>query len=914
MQEKLLKRFSAFVIASTAATALLLGGCEGDRGPRGAQGPAGTGAFTNLSSSTADQQANITFDQQNSTVNSVTIKSPPVVTFTLKTANGQPVEGIGRRNASGQLTNLAFTIAKLVPASNGTPSHWVSYIVTTAPTDGSAPSATRPTRDREGTLESLGNGKFRYTFARDIKLVQSQVNAMTFSGNNRRNDLGDLTYDPSLTHRLVIEYGGNIANTSPQLIYKNAINIVYDFVPATGARVTSSTTGQAERNIVLTKYCNECHGNPGDPNDLNQQGWGLGITTPHAGRVDTRYCVVCHTSQRAYGRAISTPTNGAFTGNTYVTADTTTVDPGSATDEVQVLGEFVTLIHKIHMGENLTETGYNYAGIHFNEVAYPESAALCRKCHRGETAQQLAVTPQGDNWRTMPNRKACGSCHDNIHFATGTNTTGPAHPVYTNDASCNACHTPTAITESHAQALVSPLNPAAPAGLTNFEYQLSSATVDGSNNLTIKFRILGNGTPITLATPAAGLTTALTGFTGSPSFLLAYAKPQLETGGAVPADYNNLGKVAAQPDLISITTLLNTNNAAVGNITGPDSSGTYTATINSASAFPVGAQMRAVGIQSYFTQTGFDASIAGRHTRAVIIPVTGDAVRRTVVDPDKCRNCHEFFEAHGGQRVYQTQLCVTCHNPNLTTSGRTITDAKLAGFAFTPIQLGILTTWDPNFATNRLTPGYALTLPEFSNNFKDLIHGIHAGATRTNPIRDVRNGPGTGVTLIEGSEITFPNMLGNCDACHITQQSYTPDVIEALRPRALPSTQAVADGAIPTTATINAARATVPNATDLVVAPVTAACVACHDTPLAKAHMNANGAQLGAALAGPSNTNMGVARSTLPSATEQCTLCHGQGRVADVIIMHGQNRPQLVPSSLTTGSSAARMVKLLLNW
>ncbi|WP_224960144.1 OmcA/MtrC family decaheme c-type cytochrome [Geomonas subterranea] len=913
MQDKLFRRFSAFLIASTAATALLLGGCEGDRGPRGAQGPAGTGVFTNLSSSTADQQANITFDQQNSTVNSVTIQSPPVVTFTLKTASGQPVEGIGRRNASGQLSNLAFSIAKLIPASNGTPSHWVSYIVTTVPTDGSAPQASRPTSDREGTLVYLGNGQYRYTFARDIKLAQSQVNAMTFSGNNRRNDLGDLTYEPTLTHRLVVAYGGNIPNTSPQLVYKNAINIVYDFIPATGAKVTSSTTGAAERNIVLTKYCNECHGNPGDPSDLNQQGWGLGITTPHAGRVDTRYCVICHTSQRAYGRAISTATAGAFSGNTYVTADAGVTDP--TTGEAQVLGEFVTMIHKIHMGENLTQTGYNYAGIHFNEVAYPESAALCRKCHRADTAQQQAVTPQGDNWRTMPNRKACGSCHDNIDFATGTNTTGPAHPVYTNDASCNACHTPTAITQSHAQALVSPLNPVAPAGLTNFNYELSSATVDGSNNLTIKFRILGNGTPVTLATPAPGLTTALAGFTGSPSFLLAYARPQLETGTAIPADYNNLGKVAAQPDAISIATLLNTNNSVIGAITGPDSNGFYTATINSASAFPAGAQMRAVAMQSYFTQTGFDASIAGRHTRAVIVPVTGDAVRRTVVDPDKCRNCHEFFEAHGGQRVYQTQVCVTCHNPNLTTSGRTISDAKLAGFAFTPIQLGILTTWDPAF--NKATPGYALTFPEFSNNFKDLIHGIHAGATRTNPIRDVRNGPGTGITLIAGEEITFPNMLGNCDACHITQQSYTPDVIEALRPRVLPSTQvtrSAASVATPTTATLNAARTTVPNPEDLVVAPVTAACVSCHDTPLAKAHMNANGAQLGAALAGPSYTNMGAARSTLPSATEQCTLCHGQGRIADVITMHGQNRPVLVPTSLTTGSSAARMVKLLLNW
>ena len=384
MQRKVLKRFSSFLIASTALAALFLGGCEGDRGPRGEQGEPG-GVFTNLSTATTDQLANVTFDPGTSTVNSVTIQSPPVVTFTLKTTSGQSVQGIGSRNASGQLNNLAFTLAKLIPAQNGTPSHWVSYIVTTFPTDGTAPTATRPTTDREGKLEYLGDGKYRYTFARDVKMVQSQVNAMTFTGNNRRGDLGDLTYQPNLTHRLVVAFGGNIPGTTPTVAYKNSINIVYDFIPATGVKVTSSTSGATERNIVLTKYCNGCHGNPGDPANLGEKGWGLGITTPHAGRVDTRYCVLCHTSQRAYGRPISTPTNGAFTGNTYITANVSTADP--STDEVQILSEFVTLVHKIHMGSDLTETGYNFAGIAFNEIAYPQNVGLCRKCHRAETPQ-----------------------------------------------------------------------------------------------------------------------------------------------------------------------------------------------------------------------------------------------------------------------------------------------------------------------------------------------------------------------------------------------------------------------------------------------------------------------------------------------------------------------------------------------
>lgn len=894
MQGTLWKKFSTFLIASTAAAALFLGGCEGDKGDRGEPGKNAT-SFTNISSLAPQQQANLTFDQTNSTVTSISISSPPVVKFKILDSNGNPVIGIGARNSSGQLQNLGFTLAKLVPGTNGSPSHWVNYLVTTVPAPGSStPVAARaPERDREGTLIDNGDGTYQYTFARDITQIQTQVNAMTFTGNNRRSDLGDLTYQPNLTHRLVIQYGGTILNTSPSVPFKNALNIVYDFIPATGQVVTSSTSNAQERNIVFTKYCNECHGSPGDPNNLNDRGFGLGITTPHSGRVDTRYCAICHTSQRAYGHAISVATNGAFTDGTFVTAETTTADVN--TDDVQVLGEFVTMVHKIHMGSDLTETGYNYAGVTFNTIAYSQDPALCRKCHRGDTPQQLAVTPQGNNWNTMPSRKACGSCHDNVHFTTGLNHDGTLPQA--NDAACTGCHTPTAIQTVHARALASPLNPQPIAGLTNFEYQLQSATVNGTtNNLTIVFRILGNGTPITLNAPAAALTTALAGFTGSPSFLLAYARPQLETGTAVPADYNNLGKVAAQPDAISITTLLNTNNAAIGNITGPDSNGFYTATVNAASAFPVGAQMRAVAMQSYFTQTGFDASIAGRHTRAVVVPVTGDAVRRTVVDPDKCARCHEFFEAHGGQRVYQTQVCVTCHNPNLSTSGRSIPDARIASFAFTPIQLGILTTWDPAFATNRLTAGYALSFAEFSNNFKDLIHGIHAGSAaeggiRTNPIRDVRNGPGTGITLIAGEEITFPNLLSNCDACHLSapagtnRQTYKAN----LPPNVLPSTQVTRNAAVvagATTANVTTARTTVPNPEDLVVGPITASCVSCHDSALAKAHMKANGAQLGAALAEPSYTNMGVPRSTLPSATEQCALCHGEGRVADVVVVH----------------------------
>ena len=75
--------------------------------------------------------------------------------------------------------------------------------------------------------------------------------------------------------------------------------------------------------------------------------------------------------------------------------------------------------------------------------------------------------------------------------------------------------------------------------------------------------------------------------------------------------------------------------------------------------------------------------------------VTGDTTRRVIVksgyvdntgklvdDPAQianltpigCLECHEAFEGHGGNRVNNVQVCVMCHNPQLTTSGRTIPD------------------------------------------------------------------------------------------------------------------------------------------------------------------------------------------------------------------------------------------------
>ena len=90
--------------------------------------------------------------------------------------------------------NLAFAIAKLVPGANGSPSKWVSYMVTTVPTTTAAAAATRPSTDNTGTLVDNGDGTYKYTFYRDITKIKSQVDGMTFSrqqpeGRSGRPDL-----------------------------------------------------------------------------------------------------------------------------------------------------------------------------------------------------------------------------------------------------------------------------------------------------------------------------------------------------------------------------------------------------------------------------------------------------------------------------------------------------------------------------------------------------------------------------------------------------------------------------------------------------------------------------------------------------------------------------------------------------
>jgi OmcA/MtrC family decaheme c-type cytochrome len=831
-------RLAAVSLLAVAALAGCGGGSDGAAGAPGKDGTDGTNGTNGQDlTAVANTLTMSATDWQTlapvATVNKVEINSPPVVTLTVVDKNGLPVTGL--KNAS-----FAFTIAKLVPSTAGSPTKWVNYVVGDPVTG--QPST--PSTENTGVLSEASKGVYTYKFARDItgplqtsiatwfgdatsKETSSTRNGVTTISVWTPDDvLGKLVngkrtlldYDKNLTHRVVVVIRGlNGVNLD------KPVNAIYDFVPATGLAVTASDT---QREIVATAKCNECHDK-------------IGVTTPHGGRIDTRYCVTCHTDQRKGGKLEATTTSTGYSG------DTRKING-------QAVGDFPVFIHKIHMGNKLKKTGYDYAGVLFNNVVYPQDINNCTKCHDG-SATSTAKTAQGDNWKTAPSVLACGSCHDGINFTTGLGTTvsgatsGHAAGAGADDATCVLCHRVgyKDTTLVHAGINKTPHNPVVPEGLVNFTYEVSSATVDSvTNDLSIKFKILADGTAVTLAPPAVPVAPAttvpvLTGFTGSPSFLLAYS--------SAGVDFDNLGRAAAQPASVSIATLLDTTKATTGSISGPVG-GEYTATIKSGSAFPVGNKLRTVALQGYFTQV---SPAAARHTLSVVKTVTGDTKRRVVVEAAKCANCHEVFEGHGGNRnigklsgATEVVVCAMCHNPNLSSSGKTLDLAN----------------------------------PEATNNLKDMVHAIHAGAFRKEnggaDFKFVRNFNNS-ARPYNFSSVKFPGILNNCESCHKSGTYASVPAGALVTTDVTIDTINLIDGIAKTVAQ---SRATVPNATDTVITPFTGACFSCHNGPSAEAHI-VN--ELGKLSGDPVTWTRNSAVSG-----ESCVTCHGVGRLSDVTVKH----------------------------
>jgi OmcA/MtrC family decaheme c-type cytochrome len=919
-------------LAAAALLAFALAGCGGgDDGATGPAGPAGqTGATGPAGPAGKDLTAAVKVPSNTVaatdasaaawkalapqvTVTSVTISSPPVVKFTVKDAAGNPIVGLGNKSQTTSQTvailpNLGFTLAKLVPEQTGTvlgkvvstePSKWVSYLVTRAPSVNqskgtlansdfcdSATAATvcggSPTSDREGTLIDNGDGSYQYTFYRDVTKVAAQVASLLPSkdGLSKKADLGDVSYDGTLTHRLGIQIGGAAPGTGSNnpagsstgapasVSMVNTANVWYDFVPAGG---TPTNT----RQITKIDSCSDCH---------------AGKVLAHGSRKDPNYCVTCHTDQLKYRGVEATASGMALSGSTNVLGG-------------RAIGNFPNMVHKIHMGEHLVMTGYNFANAKFNEVLYPQPVTNCVKCHDGSATAKVK-TANGDNWKNAPSALACGSCHDGIDFATGLGVTladkaydlAAGNPVgttrsghgarqgLTDNTLCNVCHSAASIPVYHvtvdmtgssgragypvntAQDVPTPGYPSGqgpsiplasqlnmPAGVYKIDFEIKSASVAGAagaKKATVVYRILKDGAPVTLN--ASGF--LIDGVDGSPSVYVAYGVPQ--DGITAPADWN----ATKSAKVIDIRDKKSGNSQ-----TGPDASGYYTATLGA--VIPDDATMVTAGLGVEYqgfvqlNNAAYPKGIRLREPKFATKLATGYTARRAIVSADKCNNCHGQLGVspsfHGGARN-NGEGCAFCH--------------------------------DPNRSTGHVGAAYSFG-GGWSVQVKNMVHAIHGSEKRAVAFTY----EATAANPTGFQEVKYPGVLHKCEQCHVPgSYDFSTAANNAALPNLLWTTDTKGDMSNPTNApsiglspwvTILGSGQTDYRTDNLVSSPLSAACFGCHDSRVAVSHMQLNGGTL---VSRASTVAIGGNRANGFSRIEACTVCHGPGKDYDIKKVHAQ--------------------------
>lgn len=96
------------------------------------------------------------------------------------------------------------------------------------------------------------------------------------------------------------------------------------------------------------------------------------------------------------------------------------------------------MIHKVHMGSQLPSViagkPYQIGTSNWSTVVFPADPRRCETCH-----DQNSGATQAKAYLTQPTRAACGSCHDDVNFASGVNHAGGPQ---VDDNQCANCHIP----------------------------------------------------------------------------------------------------------------------------------------------------------------------------------------------------------------------------------------------------------------------------------------------------------------------------------------------------------------------------------------------------------------------------------------------------------------------------------------
>ena len=129
----------------------------------------------------------------------------------------------------------------------------------------------------------------------------------------------------------------------------------------------------------------------------------------------------------------------------------------------------------------------DYSGDHL-----PGGRSSCETCHQTTTG----ATQQANMY--TPNRAACGSCHDDVNFATGANH---VNLPQVSDNQCADCHKPKGETDFDASIAGAHLIPRFSQNLPGVTFKIIRVTGNKpGGNVTVEFTVLdkkGNGVALT---------------------------------------------------------------------------------------------------------------------------------------------------------------------------------------------------------------------------------------------------------------------------------------------------------------------------------------------------------------------------------------------------------------------------------
>lgn len=200
-----------------------------------------------------------------------------------------------------------------------------------------------------------------------------------------------------------------------------------NYASATSNFVPNGSAAPVARDVIRTQSCNRCH------DQLSAHG---------GSRRGIEMCVLCHTPQ------------------------TTDPDSGNTVD-------LPVMVHKIHMGSELpsVQAGKPYQIIGFqggvndwSTVVLPSDPRRCEVCH-----EQNSGAAQANAYLTRPARVACGSCHDDVNFATGANHAGGPQ---ISDNQCALCHIPQGELDFDASIKGAHMVPADSSSLTGLVFEI----------------------------------------------------------------------------------------------------------------------------------------------------------------------------------------------------------------------------------------------------------------------------------------------------------------------------------------------------------------------------------------------------------------------------------------------------------